>query len=109
MGRDEFLHKEQYLLIGRNSKKLNKNGDKIIKYKAHLMVEGFNYKGIDFGENFSPIVKMYSIKIVLILVANLNLDILQLDVRITFLQDDLEEMIYMIQFLSKKNNIQFVC
>ena len=39
--------------------KLKKNGDKLMKYKARLLVKGFSQKqGIDFDEIFSPIVKM---------------------------------------------------
>ena len=42
--------------------KLNKDGDKFVKYKAHLVVKGFGQKqGIDFDEIFSPVVKMSSI------------------------------------------------
>ena len=47
------------------------------KYKESLVVKGFSQKvGIDFGELFSPVVKMIYIRTVLSLVAveDLNLD-----------------------------------
>ena len=40
---------------------------------------------------------MTSIRLVLGLVANLNLEIEQLDMKIAFLHDDLEKKIYMLQ------------
>ncbi|PKI46120.1 hypothetical protein CRG98_033515 [Punica granatum] len=68
------------------------------RYKARLVVKGFNQKkGVDFEEIFSPVVKMSSIRVVLALAASLNLEIEQLDVKTTFLHGDLEEEIYMEQ------------
>ena len=78
--------------------KLKRDGDKLVKYKARLVVKGFNQKqGIDFDEIFSPVVKMSSIQVVLGLVASLDLELEQLDVKIAFLIDDLKEEIYMDQ------------
>ncbi|PKI76595.1 hypothetical protein CRG98_002904 [Punica granatum] len=68
------------------------------RYKARLVVKGFNQKkGLDFEEIFSPVVKMSSIRVVLALAASLNLEIEQLDVKTAFLHGDLEEEIYMEQ------------
>ena len=78
--------------------KLKRDGDKLVKYKARLVVKGFNQKqGIDFDEIFSPVVKMSSIQVVLGLVASLDLELEQLDVKFAFLIDDLKEEIYMDQ------------
>jgi hypothetical protein len=76
-----------------------KNGDEnSMKYKARLVVKGFNQKkGIDFDEIFSPVVKLSSIRIALGLVANMNLELEQLDVKTAFLHGDLNEEIYMEQ------------
>ena len=61
-------------------------------------MKGFNQKkGIDFKEIFSLVVKMSSIMVVLRIVASLNLEIQQLDVKNVFLHGDLEEEIYMEQ------------
>ena len=62
------------------------------------MVKGFNQKQeIDFNEIFFPVVKMSSIWVVLGLVASLDLELEQLDVKTTFLHGDLKEEIYMDQ------------
>ena len=78
--------------------KLKKDGDKPVKYKAHLVVKGFGQKrGIDFDEIFSPVVKMSSIRVILRLVASLDLELEQMDVKTSFLHGDLDEEIYMVQ------------
>lgn len=78
--------------------KLKKDGDKLVKYKARLVVKGFGQKrGIDFDEIFSPVVKMSSIRVILGLTASLDLELEQLDVKTAFLHGDLEEEIYMDQ------------
>ena len=42
--------------------KLKKDSEKLVKYKARLVVKGFSQKhGVDFDEIFSPVVKMSSI------------------------------------------------
>ena len=76
-----------------------KNDDKkLLKYKAHLAVKGFDQKqGIDFDEIFSLVVKMCSIRVILGLVASTNLELKQLDVKTTFLHGDLDKEIFMEQ------------
>ena len=59
-------------------------------------MKGFGQKkGIDFDEIFSPVVKFSSIKTILGLAMNQDLEIEQLDVKTAFLNGDLEEEIYM--------------
>ena len=66
-----------------------------VHFKARLVVKGYAQKeGIDYNEIFSPIVKHFSIRIFLALVAQFDLKLVQLDVKIVFLHDDLEEKIY---------------
>jgi hypothetical protein len=56
--------------------KLKKDGEKLVKYEARLVVKGFNQKqGIDFDEIFSPVVKMSSIRVILGLTASLDLEL----------------------------------
>ena len=64
------------------------------RYKARLVVKDFQQKeGIDFTENFSPVVKLTTIRLVLSMVAAENLHLEQLDVKIAFLHKNLEEEI----------------
>ena len=72
--------------------------DKVAKHKARLVAKGYSQKeGIDFHEIFSPVVKLVSIRLVLALVALLDLELEQLDVKTAFLHGDLDEDIYMEQ------------
>ena len=65
-------------------------------YKARLVIKGFQQKkSIDYSKIFSSVVKMSTIRLVLGMVATKNLHLEQLDVKTTFLHDDLEEDIYM--------------
>jgi len=82
------------------------------RYKARLVVKGFSQKeSIDFTEIFSPIVKMSSIRVILGLIATLDLECEQLDVKISFLHGELEEEIYMEQLegFMEKGKEDLVC
>ncbi|KAF3649967.1 Short-chain dehydrogenase TIC 32, chloroplastic [Capsicum annuum] len=59
-------------------------------------------KDIDFDEMFSPVVKMTSIRIVLDLVASLDLEIEQMNVKMAFLHSGLEKKIYMKQLRASR-------
>ncbi|KAE8729558.1 hypothetical protein F3Y22_tig00003507pilonHSYRG00010 [Hibiscus syriacus] len=78
--------------------KIKEEHDGSKRYKARLVVKGFQQKEcIDYNEIFSPVVKLSTIRLVLKIVAAENLHLEQLDVKITFIHDDLEEEIYMSQ------------
>jgi len=68
-----------------------------------LVTKGYAQReGIDYNEVFSPIVKHSSIRILLALIAQYELDLDQLDVKTAFLYDDLDEEIYMSQLMGFK-------
>ena len=72
----------------------HEDGNLVPRYKAILVVKGFNQKrGIDFDEIFSPSVKMSSIHVILVLATSLDLEVEQMDVKTAFLHGDLDEEI----------------
>jgi hypothetical protein len=78
-------------------KKLNAEG-KVEKYKAWLVAKGYSQvEGIDFGEIFSLVAKLTSIRFILSVVVSFDFEVEQMDVKTTFLHGDLEEEIYMKQ------------
>ena len=53
--------------------------------------------GIDFGDIFSPVAKVTSIRLLLSVAGAFDFEVEQMDVKTTFLHGDLEEEIYMKQ------------
>ena len=54
-------------------------------------------EGIDYDETFSPVAMLKSIRILLSIVAHFDYEIWQMDVKIVFLNGNLDEEIYMMQ------------
>ena len=62
------------------------------------MAKGYTQKErIDYDKTFSPVVRFASIRLILAIVASLDLKLHQMDVKIAFLNRGLEEEIYMQQ------------
>ena len=69
-----------------------------VKYKARVVAKGYSQKeGVDYNEIFSPVVRHTSIRVLLALVAALDMELEQLDVKTAFLHGHLEVEIYMDQ------------
>ena len=83
--------------IGRKwvfKKKMNVEG-KVEKYKAWLVAKGYSQvPGIDFGDIFSPVAKVTSIRLLLSVAATFDFEVEQMDVKTKFLRRDMEEEIY---------------
>ena len=76
-----------------------------LRYKAKFVARGFTPReGFEYIEVFSPIVKHMSIQVLLALAAVKDLHFEQIHVKMGFLYSNLDETIYMRQFLGYKEN-----
>ena len=76
--------------------KLNENRE-VIRNKARLVCKGYaQQEGIDFEETFSPVARLEAIRMFLTL-SSFQKFKLQMDVKSTFLNGDLEEEVYIEQ------------
>ena len=70
----------------------------IEKYKACLVAKGYiQQEGINYKETFSLVVRFGSIRLILAIVAYMDLELHQMDVKTTFLNEELKEEIHMDQ------------
>ena len=70
----------------------------IARYKAHLVAKGFHQqRGIDFHENFSPVINPITVRTMLSFALNRKWGLRQLDVNNAFLNGHLMEEVYMVQ------------
>ena len=68
------------------------------RYNARLVTKGFTQKkGIDYKETFTSVSLKDSFRIIMALVAHFDLELHQIDVKIAFLNGDIDETIYMVQ------------
>ena len=68
----------------------------IDKFMARLVAKGFTQiERVDYEETFSLVLRIASIHLLLALVAHLNLELFQTDIKIGFLNGNLKEEIYM--------------
>jgi hypothetical protein len=78
-------------------KKLMSDGT-IDKYKARLVAKGYTQKECeDFFDTYSPVARLTTIHVLLLLAASHGLLIHQMDVKTVFLNGELEEEIYITQ------------
>jgi hypothetical protein len=77
--------------------KLNEKGQ-IEKHKARLVAKGFSQQpGIDYGETFSPVARLDTVRTLLAIAAQHKWKVYQMDVKSTFLNGILEEEVYVDQ------------
>ena len=68
------------------------------RYKAPLVAKGLTQKeGIGYTETFSPVSSKDSFRTIMTLVAHFDLELHQINVKTTFLNGDINKMIYMMQ------------
>ncbi|KAL0451611.1 UNVERIFIED_CONTAM: Retrovirus-related Pol polyprotein from transposon TNT 1-94 [Sesamum latifolium] len=67
-------------------------------FKARLIAKGFKQKeGVDYFDTYAPIARIASIRVLLALASIYKLNVHQMDVKMTFLNGDLSEEVYMEQ------------
>ena len=70
----------------------------IDRYKARLVAQGYSQEpGQDYDDTYAPVARFSSIRSLLAIAVQLNLEVHQMDVRTAFLNRDLEHEIYMEQ------------
>lgn len=91
--------------------KTKRDGDgAIVRHKARLVIKGYAQRyGIDYKETFSPVVRYNSLRYLLSLAAQYDLDIEQLDAISAFLQGNVDEEIFMVQPEAFVENSSKVC
>lgn len=89
--------------------KYNANGS-IGRYKARLVAKGYSQKpNIDYNETFSPVVRLESVRLILSLVAKMDLEMIHFDVKTAFLNGKLNEEIYMQEPEGFKTGTNLAC
>ncbi|CAI7856393.1 unnamed protein product [Closterium sp. NIES-54] len=72
--------------------------DTVEREKARLVVKGFTQVyGADYNKTYSPVSSYVTLRIFLSIVAVLDLNLMQLDMKNTFLQSKLDRVLYMYQ------------
>ncbi|GKB21798.1 retrovirus-related pol polyprotein from transposon TNT 1-94, partial [Tanacetum coccineum] len=70
----------------------------VLKNKTRLVAQGFKQEeGIDFEESFAPVSRIEVIRIFIANAAHKNMTIYQMDVKMTFLNGELKEEVYVSQ------------
>ena len=71
--------------------KMNEQGE-VIRNKERLVCKGYSQQeGIDYEETYAPIARMEAIKMFLAYAENKNFKVYQMDVKLAFLNEELEE------------------
>lgn len=72
--------------------------ESVERYKARFLAKGFlQVEGIDYEETFAPVVRYSSIRTILALAVQMGWKIHQMGAKTTFLNEVVEEEIYMEQ------------
>ena len=77
--------------------KQNEDG-MVVRNKARLVAQGFTQvEGFDFDETFAPVARLEAIRILLAYACSHNIKLFQMDVKSTFLNGKISELVYVEQ------------
>ena len=77
--------------------KLDEQGQ-VTRNKARLVAKGYNQgEGINYDETFAPVARLEAIRILLAFASYMNFKLFQMDVKSAFLNDFIEEEVYVEQ------------
>jgi hypothetical protein len=69
-----------------------------VRNNAHLVAQGFSHmKGLDFGKIFAPVARLKAIRILLTFVASKEFKLYQMHVKSAFLNDVIQEEVFVGQ------------
>lgn len=72
------------------------NVDKTEKKKARLVAKGYSQQpGLDYHRTFAPVARLATVRLLIALAVEMNMDIDQIDIDTAYLNGDLNEDIYM--------------
>ena len=72
-----------------------KADDSIDKYKARLVAKGYRQKeGLDYFDTYSPVSRITSLRMLIVIASLNNMEIHHMDVKTTFLNGELDEEIW---------------
>jgi hypothetical protein len=76
----------------------------VVRNNDHLITQGFSQvEGLDFGETFAPVAHLQVIRILLAFAASKGFKLYQMDVQITFLNDIIQEKVFVRQSIGFEN------
>jgi hypothetical protein len=90
-------------------KKYNKDSD-LLKYKGRLVAKGCSQQPRhNYQETYSPVVRMETLHVILVIAIIKNYSILQMDVKGAYLNGTLKEKVYMMQPEGHNDGTSRVC